>query len=422
MSKTQLTTLSNDLTVITVKQPIKSAMVGVFVNAGARFETEQENGISHMIEHCVFKGTETRSAKDIALQIEQIGADINAFTGREITGFYVNGLKEHIDPALNILSDVIQNSVFDPVEIEREKNAVVQEIYRDLDDVEAVAMDLLSSTAYPNQPMGRPILGNEEKVRSFSADMLRSYMKSHYNTSNMAVICVGDIKHDKFVKKIQKEFGNIPNSGRIIPSRAEYVGGFAQKFDSTYEQAHIGIAFPAPGGLEASSYVFLAHILGGGMASPLFQELREQRGLCYDVGATVIKNSDHSLFLLYGATSPKDTPLFVSALCKELLNITEGIQNSDWDRSINAMLRGVVLENENRMQSGIRAISDFFSMKKIRSREELVKTIKSMTKENVIAAAKNMVALSQKPTVIIAGHAPQIDYSVIVSQTLNKLL
>lgn len=216
----QITVLPNGVTVATARKPIHTVLVSVFANVGARNETEAENGISHFLEHMAFKGTTTRSPKDIVVEIERLGADINAFTSRSMTAYYVVGLPDHINPALDILSDVLKNSTLDPEEIAREQNVVVQEIHESMDDIQSIAYDALSSTAYPNQPMGRPILGPEANVRSFDHTMVADYMARHYGAEALTVIAVGNVNHETFVAEAAIRFGEIEAHDKITDRKS----------------------------------------------------------------------------------------------------------------------------------------------------------------------------------------------------------
>src|SRR5690606_23171203 len=242
------TTLPNGMTVLTDDMPhLESASLGIWVKAGSRSETEAEHGISHLLEHMAFKGTQTRSALAIAEAIENVGGDLNAATSVEHTGYFARVLKEDVTLAGDILSDILQNSVFDQDELDREQQVIVQEIGAARDNPDDHVFDLFQQAAYPDQPIGRTILGTIDSVRSFNPDSIRAYMERHYVGDRMVICAAGNVDHDALVDIANDRFHDLRGDGAPEPVKARYVGG-EERLLSDHEQAHIVL------GLEGRAY------------------------------------------------------------------------------------------------------------------------------------------------------------------------
>src|SRR5689334_9175959 len=214
------------MTVITDDMPsLESASLGIWVKAGSRSETAAEHGISHVLEHMAFKGTKSRNAREIAEAIENVGGDLNAATSVEHTGYFARVLKEDVPLAADILSDILQNSLFEQAELDREQQVIVQEIGAARDNPDDHVFDLFQQAAYPDQPIGRTILGTAESVRSFSPETIRAYMDRNYVGDQMVVCAAGAVEHDALVEIADKRFGELRPDGAPIPEKAKYVGG-----------------------------------------------------------------------------------------------------------------------------------------------------------------------------------------------------
>ena len=416
----KMSVLPNGVTVATMNTAIHTVHVSVFANVGSRFETEQENGLSHFLEHMAFKGTTTRSARDISWQIERLGSDINAFTSQNATAYFVTGLPNHISSALDILSDVLTNSVMAPEEIAREQDVVVQEIHQYNDDIDDIAFSAFNATAFPDQPTGRHILGSEENVRSFDNAILSDYMNRHYHAGGLIVMAIGRVDHDEFVAEAQAKFGNIAMGETRTPVPATYVGGTTVVKDDRYDQAHLYIGFPAPGTYspDIHAYDLLSDILGSGMSSPLFQEVREKRGLCYSVGAGVSQQPDHSMFLINGSTTADKVDEFLVTSCNELVKIAKGeIEDSDWERARNQIINQVVTRFDSTTRLARTLADDFFNLGRIQTMDEIIASYMEVTREQIIASANAL--LLTKPTIVVAGNAADADYEALVTKALT---
>ncbi len=415
----QVTVLPNGLTVATATKPIHTVMISVATNVGANYESEAENGISHFLEHMAFKGTPTRNPKDIVYEIEGVGGDVNAMTGRNTTSYLVNGLPEHIPTALDILSDVLKNSTLPADEITREKEAVVQEIYEYRDDIHDVAYQAVNRTAFPDQPHGRPILGSEENVRSFDTAVLAGYMDRHYQPNNMVVVAVGKVDHAEFVAEVTARFGDMVGKEKQTRTVPSYVGGQTVIVDTSYEQAHLFVAFPVAGILsdDFAVYDLLSDMLGGGMSSPLFQKVREEKGLCYSVGAGLFNDPDQSLFAIQGSTTAENVEEFLRISCIELGKIAKGdVDERDWTRAKNQALRQVVSRTERPMAVAQSIAGDIFTTGAVRKIADIRAMYERVTLDDVIAAAKSMI--TTPTTVVVAGNAKEMDYAALVAESL----
>ncbi len=422
-ANTFVTVLDNGLTVVSSHKPTNTVHVTVGVNVGGRFEGENETGISHFLEHMAFKGTTSRSAKDIVAELEIQGSEINASTGKTTTNYYVISLPENIGASLDILSDVIMNSVFDEKDIAIEQKVIVEEVRMTADQIDEVAQETMTAIAYPDQALGRTILGTEDDVRSITRDMLVDYVERHYNASSMIVVAVGDVNHTDFVDAVQARFGTLQRGNRATAAEGRYVGGEKKLLDDSYEQANLLIAFPAPGSSsdDFACYDLLSDVLGSGMSSPLFQEVRERDGLCYEVNCGTYSQPDHSLFIIQGGTSPQTVEPFIVAAITELAKIaTNGIADADWMRARNKAKMQLARYADSQQATTSLIIRDMFAHGRVRTSDEIVALYDAVTKADVIQAAHRL--LNEKRTITIAGNAPDIDYNALVTNTIQANL
>jgi predicted Zn-dependent peptidase len=303
-----ITRLANGLTVATERMPeIPTATLGVWVGAGSRNEEPHEHGLSHLIEHMAFKGTALRSARKIAEDIENVGGDINAATSVEYTSYTARVLGENVDVALDVVGDILTNSVFDDVELAREKGVILQEYAAVEDDPDDLIYDAFMETAFGAQAIGRPILGRPETVDSFDAGLIRTFMQREYAPNRMVFAAAGDVEHAEIVAAAERFFGAMPRIEPREGAAARYTGG-ERRIPRKLEQANIvfglpGLSFKEPG--YYATHLF-AHVLGGGLTSRLWHEVRETRGLAYSIDAFHWPFSDCGLFGIGAGTSGGD--------------------------------------------------------------------------------------------------------------------
>jgi predicted Zn-dependent peptidase len=343
------TTLDNGMTVITDDMPhLESASLGIWVKAGSRSETLAEHGVSHVLEHMAFKGTASRTALEIAETIENVGGDLNAATSVEHTGYFARVLREDVPLAADILSDILQNSLFDQNELDREQQVIVQEIGAARDNPDDHVFDLFQEAAFPDQPIGRTILGTVDSVKSFSPATVRDYMERNYVGDQMVVCAAGNVDHEALVDIAANRFHDLRTSGAPVPQKAKYVGG-ESRILSEHEQAHIVLGFEGRAYNSDGFYAaqILASILGGGMSSRLFQEVREKRGLCYSVYAFHWAFADSGIFGVAASTGEDEVTDLIPVVIDELLKATETITDEEVLRVRNQIRAGLLMSLES---------------------------------------------------------------------------
>ena len=344
----QLTTLKGGLRVASETLPgVESVAIAVSAGVGARYEGEKENGISHLLEHMAFKGTKTRSARDIAEAFDMIGGQFNAYTSMETTVYYAKVLKDNIETAMDILSDILQNSVFDAEELAREQGVVIQEIAMHRDTPDDLIHDYFDETAFPDQPLGRSILSTEEKVASYRRDDLIRYMQSHYRAPRMVVSAAGNIAHDTLVKLTTRYFDVNDRPPEAAYAPGTYKGGDA-RVARDLEQLHLLYGLPSLSLKSPDYYAMQVYsvILGGGMSSRLFQEVREKRGLAYTVYSNLSSYDDCGLLMLYAATSPDKAGELSGVLCDQLAGMTKPVSEAELMRAKNQLKADLLMSRE----------------------------------------------------------------------------
>lgn len=318
--KVETSQLDNGLGVLTVPMPeLGSVALGVWVDVGARHETKALNGVSHMLEHMAFKGTSKRSARRIAEEIEAVGGHLNAFTSREQTAYYARVLKDDVALGADILADILTQSTFQPDELERERQVIIQEIGQAQDTPDDLIFDMLQEASYPDQPIGRPILGSAENVARLTRDEIAGYMAEHYRAPAMAVVAAGAVDHAQIRALAEQHFAGLGPKTAGQADQARFVAG-DWRDDRDLEQVHLAMAFPGvsfddPDYFAAQVY---ATVLGGGMSSRLFQEIREVRGLAYSVFAYSGSSVDSGTVGLYAGTSEQDAGALVPVIADEM--------------------------------------------------------------------------------------------------------
>ena len=322
----RLSTLPNGLRVVTEHMPfVKSAALGVWVATGSRNETEAEAGLSHMLEHMAFKGTTRRTARGIVEEIEDVGGDLNAYTDYETTAYQARVLAEHVPLALDIIADILRDSTFREEEIERERQVILQEIGERNDMPSMVAMETLQEIAFPGQPLGRPIIGSPETVTSFDRATIAGYLDRHYVPARMILAVAGYVDHEAVVRDAERLFGDMPARETASPEPGRYAPGHRETVRAS-EQAHLVFGFDAPDSRDIEAQFraqTAAAVLGGGMSSRLFQEAREERGLCYSIYAYAEAFADAGLMTVYAATSAAESR-DLAALVLDVMERTAG--------------------------------------------------------------------------------------------------
>ena len=338
------TTLPSGLKVVTdPMDTVETVSLGVWVEAGTRYEPAAINGVSHLLEHMAFKGTERRTAQGIAEEMDAVGGHLNAYTARDHTAYYAKILKEDSGLALDVIADILQNSTLDPEELAREQAVVVQEINQAVDTPDDIIFDHFQATAYPDQPVGRAVLGTEDLVRAMTRDTVRGYMREHYSAPRMVLSASGRIDHDALVEAAKDAFSLLPPPTPAITEAARYAGGDYRE-DRDLEQVHVvlgfdGVAYDDPDYYTAS---VLSTLLGGGMSSRLFQEVREKRGLVYSIYSFASSYNDGGLFGVYAGTGEDEVAELIPVMCDEIVKVGGGIAESEVQRA-RAQLKASIL-------------------------------------------------------------------------------
>ncbi|MBK5927487.1 insulinase family protein [Rhodobaculum claviforme] len=345
----RLTTLPNGLRIVTEAMPgLASAAVGVWVDAGARHEDAAENGIAHFLEHMAFKGTTRRTALAIAEEIEDVGGHINAYTSREMTAYYARVLAADVPLALDLLSDIVLHSTFDPREIEVERGVILQEIGQSLDTPDDIIFDWLQEVSYPDQPIGRSILGVAERVGAFGRDHLRGFVARHYCPSRLILSAAGAVDHDAIVAQAAEAFGALAPAPAPAMAPARFTPGERREV-KRLEQAHFALALEAPGYRDADVHTaqVFATALGGGMSSRLFQKLREERGLCYTIFAQGAAYADTGTLTIYAGTGAEEIGQLVHLTVDELRRAADDMSEAEVARARAQMKAGMLMGLES---------------------------------------------------------------------------
>lgn len=341
----EITRLANGLTVVSDPMPqLESAAVGVWVDCGARHEVRALMGVSHMLEHMAFKGTRRRSARAIAEEIEAVGGYLNAYTSREQTAFHARVLKSDVPLAIDILADILTEPAFEQDELERERQVVLQEIGQARDTPDDIIFDHLQTMVYPEQPMGFPILGDEDTVGRFTRADLQAYMSGNYRAGAMTLIASGAVKHAEIVRLAEEKFATLPQGPRPNPESARYGGG-ELRLAEDHEQVHVtygfqGIASAHPDIYAAQVY---ATALGGGMSSRLFQEVREKRGLCYSVYAFAHAFTDGGMIGVYAGTGENESAELSAVVAGEMASLAETAGSDEVARAKAQLKSGLLM-------------------------------------------------------------------------------
>jgi predicted Zn-dependent peptidase len=405
----RLTRLPSGLTVVTERmERVETVSLGAYVAAGTRNETAAENGVSHFLEHMAFKGTERRSAAAIAEEIEVVGGHINAYTAREQTAFYVKLLKEDLDLGADIIGDILTHSTFEPEELERERGVILQEIGQANDTPDDIVFDHFQETAYPAQPMGRPTLGREAVIRGMPRTALTGYMRQHYTTANTVIAAAGNLDHERVVALAARHFADLPPAAAPEAEPGRYHGGeFREARD--LDQVHIVLGFPSVAYADPDYYptMLLSTLLGGGMSSRLFQEVREKRGLVYSVYSFTAPALDGGLFGIYAGTGEREAAELVPVTLEELRRVQHDVTEAELARAraqVKASLLMSLESTGSRCEQLARQLQVF---------GRIVPTAETVAKINAVTVADVQQAAARQfratPTLAAlgpAGHVP----------------
>ncbi len=413
-------TLDNGIRVITEEiKSIESVSVGIWINAGSRNEHKTENGIAHFLEHMAFKGTEKRSALQIAEEIENVGGFMNAYTSREITCYYAKVLKDHLPLAVDILSDIISNSIFNENEIEIEKGVIIQEIGQMKDTPDDVIFELLQKEAFDDTELGRSILGSVESVQSFKRNNFVNFIDNNYFSEKIILCGAGNLKHKDLcrlaqsLKKIKREKN--PKENKMV----DFIGG-EKRVIKDLEQAHFAVGFEAPNLKSPKLFAgkVFSVIMGGGMSSRLFQEIREKRGLCYSIGTSFDCYSDNGIFLSYAGTSGDKVKELSEVVAIEFKDSINSITEIEVERAKTQLRSSLLMGLENSSSRSERLARGLIIWDKVIEVQDTISKIDSVKLQDVKNFGAEMFHNSN-PAMALYG---KVEDALDVNQFKQKLM
>ena len=399
------TRFKNGLVVLTDRMPgVRSVTLGFFFRAGSRHEPDELNGITHFIEHAVFKGTKRRTALDIAIEQDRLGGTLEAFTTHEETGFAIKVIDDQLEAAFDLLADMLGGASFDEKEMKSEQRVIIEEMKMTDDSPEERLGEIFSRAYFPHHPLGLSIAGTPKTVRTFDQAVARKYHRWMFKPSNIVVVAAGNVKHDEFVKLVERVLSPAfrrPNStaargrlnGGLRTPRPKTAAPIVIRQNKTLEQAHLLLATPLVSGRDERRYAadMLAQILGGGTSSRLWQKVREERGLAYSVGASSIMFADCGLFMVSAATSPEQTHDVVDIAVNEMRDVVANGVTADELELAKQQTRASVLlslEDSASRAAGL-AQSEMLHGRQI-TLEESLRNTEAVTLDDVQAIAKEV--------------------------------
>ncbi|MDI6784334.1 MAG: pitrilysin family protein [bacterium] len=396
------TVLDNGLTIVSERIPyVRSVSIGVWMLAGSRQEEAEQNGLAHFIEHMNFKGTPTRTAKQIATYIESVGGSMNASTDRELACFYAKVLDQHLPLACDLLSDIVLHSNYTPADVEKEKDVVIEEIRMYEDDPDELLTDIFAATLWKDQALGRPIYGSAQLVQSFKQDDVIRYRQQNYLPENIVISAAGNLEHQQLVDCIHQHFELVQNGNRITKSPEPKPLANYQKvtLDRELEQIHFCLgteSLPRP---HPDRYILsvLGVILGGGMSSRLFQEIRENLGLVYTIHSFGVAFRDTGYFAIAGATGPKKLNKVIQLVKTELKNMAqEPVTEEEFNNAKEQLKGGMMLSLESTGSRMTRLADLQIYLGKYISLDETIQKIDAVTREDILRLATQLFADSKQ--------------------------
>ena len=381
-------TLKNGLTIVGEEIPyLKSVSLGIWINTGSRLESEKESGVSHFIEHMLFKGTKNRSAKDIARDIDRLGGEINAFTNKECTCYYVHLLDEHINKGIDVLSDMILNSSFDTNDIDKERFVILEELKMYEDSLDDLSYDLLVENVYPNDGLGRNILGNRKTIKSLKREDILNYYNKYYVPNNAVISICGNFNFEEIVKVIEEKFEQWQEKEvNIEVKEANYTPCFVTK-NKDSEQVNIAInlkAIPEENEKEAYALSVVNNIFGGSTSSRLFQSIREEKGLVYSIYSSQTLYRKCGELGIFASTSEEYLKEVYDLIIKEIKNIRENYITEEELEESKEQLKGNYILSLESINSKMLAHGEAMLLNnKLKKEDEIIEHINAVNMEQV---------------------------------------
>jgi predicted Zn-dependent peptidase len=417
----EVTRLPSGLVVVTDVMPhLETAALGVWVGSGSRNEQPDEHGISHLLEHMAFKGTSRRTARQIAEEIEAVGGDLNAATSIETTAYYARVLRADVPLALDVLADILTDPTFESEELRREQNVIVQEIGATEDTPDDLIWDKLQETAFTGQSIGRPILGTPATVRSFDRARLAAYLARNYRSPSMVVVAAGAVEHRAVVTEVERRFATFAGPRPPMSEPARFIGG-PRIETRDLEQVHIALAMSGLPHRDPNlpSLQVFTNVLGGGMSSRLFQEVREQRGLCYAIYAFHAPYSDIGMFGLYAGTDAADVTELMRVVVGEINGAAETINEAEVARAKAQMKAGLLMALESSTARAEQLARQMINWGRPIPLEELVEKIEAVTVESARAAGRVLVARG-RPAIAALGPGAGLESAATIADSLAR--
>lgn len=414
----KVTRLSSGLTVITEHMPrVESVSIGAYVAAGARFESAAENGVSHFLEHMAFKGTERRTALAIAEEVEAVGGHINAYTAREQTAYYIKLLKEDTALGADIIGDILCHSTFEPEELERERAVILQEIGQAIDTPDDIVFDYFQDAAFPDQPIGRPVLGTAKIVGAMKRGSLLSYMRTHYAAGNVVFAAAGALEHERMVALAEQHFADLAAPLPPPASAARYKGGEYRE-SRDLEQVHLVLGFPSVAYSDPDFYpvLLLSMLLGGGMSSRLFQEVREKRGLVYSIYSFSAPYKDGGLFGIYAGTGEREAEELVPVVLEELRKVQREVSEAELARARAQVKASLLMSLESTGSRAEQLARQWQVFGRVIPTAETVGKIVAVGRDDVVGAAQRLFRAA--PTLAVLGPMSRVPKLTTIASML----
>lgn len=424
MARTRKTLLSSGVKLITREMPdTESSTIGIWVKTGSRSESSRVSGISHFIEHMLFKGTKKRSSLDISKEIESVGGYLNAFTSRECTCYYAKVLNKDISLAVDLLTDMFLNSVFDPGEIEKERQVVLQEIRMVDDTPDDLVHDLFSKRLWRGDQAGAPVLGTEESVSSFTRQDVLDYYNDHYRLGKVFISAAGGFKHAKLERLVNSALKKIKSGAKKKALKQPTAVRGVTLLKKDLEQVHLCLGVPAISQRDPDRYALylLNNILGGGMSSRLFQEVREKRGLAYSVYSYISLMEDSGSLVVYAGTGRESFSEVTRLILKEFASLRKGVGRRELIDAKEQIKGGMLLGLETSDSRMMKIARDEISFGKVQSIKSLVKGIDSVRGADIKRLAKKLL-LNSKVTMVAVGGAAKKDLPVSLNRIVNVVV
>ncbi len=399
----EITTLPSGLRVVTdTMNNVETASVGLWVGVGTRHEEAADNGVAHLVEHMLFKGTARRSAFDISAEMENVGGHLNAYTTREATAYYAKVLKQDVALAADILCDMVQNAALDNGELDRERGVIIQEIGQSIDQPDDILFDHLQKTAYPNSGLGRPVLGSAEIIRHLPRDRLTHYINANYAGPQMIFAAAGAVNHDAMVDYANKYLNKIPSASATKTDKAEFQNGDMRE-NREIEQLHMALAFQGLSYMDKDYFALsvLSTLLGGGMSSRLFQEVREKRGLVYSIYSFVSAHKDGGSFGVYAGTDPDKINELLPVVAEQLHLVTKSVTAEELNRAKAQLRSSLFMSQESTMSRAEKLAFNQLMYNRIVPNAEILERIEAVTQADIQRLAAQL--LNKAPASAFVG-------------------